>query len=71
MENFSTEEWQTFPEICKVLKPFDFVTKEICAEKSVTVLKVIVFANRLLSACQRIKKNLSSKIAKAVMETLI
>ena len=71
VENLSTEDWQTLPEICKVLKPFDLLTKEICAEKSVTVSKIIVLANGLLSACQRIKQTLNSKIAKEVMETLI
>ena len=58
VENLSTEEWQTLPEICNVLKPFDLVTKEICAEKSVTVSKIIVLVNGLLSACQRINQSL-------------
>ena len=71
VENFFIEEWQTLPEICKVLKPFDLVTKDICAEKSVTLSKIIVLANGLLSACQRINQSLSSEFAKAVMETLI
>ena len=71
VENLSTEEWQTLPEICNALKPFNLVTKEICAEKSVTVSKIIVFVNRLLSACQRINQSLNSEIAKTVMATLI
>ena len=27
VENLSTKEWQTLPEICNILKPFDLVTK--------------------------------------------
>ena len=71
VENLSTEEWQTLPEICNALKPFNFVTKEICAEKSVTVSKIIVLVNGLLFACQRINQSLNSEIAKTVMATLI
>ena len=71
VENLSSEEWQRLPEICNVLKPFDLVTKEICAEKSATVSKIIVFVNGLLSACQRINQSLNFEIAKTVMATLI
>ena len=71
VENLSPEEWQTLPKICNVLKPFDLVTKEICAEKSVTASKIIVLVNGLLSACQRINQRLNSEIAKTVMATLI
>ena len=71
VENLSTEERQTLPEICNVSKPFDLVTKEICAEKSVTVSKIIVLVNGLLSACQRINQSLNSEIAKTAMATPI
>ena len=57
--------------VCNVLKPFDLVTKEICAEKSVTVSKIIILVNRLLSACQRVNQSLNSEIVKTVMATLI
>ena len=71
VENLSTEKWQTLPEICNVLNPFDLVTKEICAEKSVTVSKIIVLVNGLLPACQRINRSLNTEITKTVMATLI
>ena len=71
VENLSTEEWQTLPEISNILKPFDLVTKKICAEKSVTVSKIIVLVNRLFSACQRINQSLNSEIAKTAMATLM
>ena len=47
VENLSTEEWQTLPEICKVLKPFDLVTKELCREVRYGI-KIIVLVNGVL-----------------------
>lgn len=42
VKSLSSDEWSTLRELCKVLKPFDLVTREISSEQAVTVSKVIV-----------------------------
>ena len=67
----TADDWVALREISLVLKPFDAVTIEISAEKSVTVSKVIMLTRGLITACLNIQTGLTNDTAKLLMQQLI
>ena len=69
--SLSADERVILKEVTSALKPFDAVTSEVSAEKSVTISKVIMLSRGLMSACQKIQAGLSTEQANALMKQLI
>lgn len=67
----SADEWVALKEVTSSLKPFDAVTTEVSAEKSVTVSKVIMLSRGLMSACRKTEAQLTNELAKVMMAKLI
>jgi zinc finger BED domain-containing protein 1 (E3 SUMO-protein ligase ZBED1) len=71
VKQLTADEWLALKEISLVLKPFDAVTTEISAEKSVTVSKVIMLARGLTAACEKIQSKLTNSLSKILMKELL
>ena len=69
--SLSADERVILKEVSSALKPFDAVTSEVSAKKSVTISKVIMLSRGLMSACQKIQAGLSTEQANALMKQLI
>ena len=67
----TADDWQALREICRILRPFDQVTTEMSAEKSVTVSKIIVLYQGLMAVCQKIQISLITQLAKDLIFSLI
>ncbi|XP_066588078.1 E3 SUMO-protein ligase ZBED1-like [Prorops nasuta] len=61
-------ELQLANEIMKVLQPLEILTKELCAEKFVTVSKVIPLINCLKSKLETLKESLRTLVAKLLRD---
>lgn len=64
------EEWKTCHQLCKVLKPFEEVTKTISGEKYATGSLVIPLSNGLKAVCQNLLKMEFNKNVRLVVEKL-
>ena len=71
VESLTSDEWKTPREVCQVLKPFESVTKEVSSENAVTVSKVIVLVEGLLSACHRLQSTFTMPLAKELPDALM
>lgn len=67
----SEEEWIVLKEICQILQPFEQMTSEMSAEKSVTVSKIVVVVNGLYSVLKRFEKELTTDTAKLLITDII
>jgi zinc finger BED domain-containing protein 1 (E3 SUMO-protein ligase ZBED1) len=67
----TANEWTELREICRILKPFDTATREMIAEKSVAVSKVIVMSHGLITACEKIQTGLQTDTAKNLMKAVL
>ena len=47
--NLSFDERETLRDVCEVLRPLEEVTREMCAEKSVTISKIIPITQNMKS----------------------
>lgn len=54
VENLSDVEWQTLPEIIKILKPFKELTEEMSSEKKVTVSMVLTSTESIIRILQNL-----------------
>ena len=71
VEGLTSEEWSTLKEVCKVLKPFESVTKEMSSEDAVTVSKVIVLVEGLRSACQKLQPTFTMPLGQELADALL
>lgn len=72
VDTLSEDEWKILKEICKILQPFEQITTEMSAEKTVTLSKVIVLIRGLGSALNKFEKEMStsSNITKKLIAQL-
>jgi len=66
----SADEWVVLKEVASVLKPFDIVTTEVSAEKSVPASKIIMLSRGLMCACRKTESQLSTEVAKTLITHL-
>jgi len=71
VESLTSDEWNTARELCKVLKPFDSLTREMSSDQAVTVSKVIVVVEGLKAACHKLQPTLMTQVAKELVDVLI
>ncbi|XP_068130731.1 E3 SUMO-protein ligase ZBED1-like isoform X2 [Hyperolius riggenbachi] len=71
LPTLTLDEWDIIKDACEILKPFEEVTVEICAERYMTTSKVILMARGLQRAIQRLKGAVSNHgPVLAMMDTL-
>lgn len=66
----SEADWKVLSEICRLLKPFDAITTEMSSD-AVTVSKVIVITQGMLSALQKIRSTISMPQAIELADTVL
>ncbi|XP_043266731.1 E3 SUMO-protein ligase ZBED1-like [Venturia canescens] len=69
-EMLTASELQLANEIVRILQPLEKVTTELCAEKIVTVSKVIPLINCLKNKIAQLRKNLETPTAFALLDRL-
>ncbi|CAB3222666.1 unnamed protein product [Arctia plantaginis] len=64
VENLLEAEWQTLPEIIKILKPFKQLTEEMSSGKKVTVSMIIASTESMLSILYNLETNIITDTGK-------
>lgn len=67
----SQEEWKILKEITQVLKPFELVTTEMSSETCVTVSKIIIIVQRLISILKKYQREMLSDTTKNLIGKLL
>ncbi|CAH0730417.1 unnamed protein product, partial [Brenthis ino] len=71
VENLSEGEWQTLPEVIKILKPFKQLTEEISSEKKVTVSMVLASTESIIRVFDNLGTNIITEIGKKLANKII
>lgn len=71
VENLSEGEWQTLPEIIKILKPFKQLTEEISSEEKVTISMVLASTGSIIKIFQILNTNIVTDIGKKLANKII
>lgn len=66
----SSEEWDVCTQLCRVLKPFEEVTRKLSAEKYATASQVIVLTRGLLAVCSKMQEENFLPITKQIVAEL-
>lgn len=71
VENLSESEWQTLPEIIKILKPFKQFTEEISAENKVTISMVLAGTESIIRILDNLNTSIITDVGKALSNKII
>nr|XP_022920550.1 zinc finger BED domain-containing protein 1-like [Onthophagus taurus] len=71
VENLLEDEWQTLPEIIKILKPFKQLTEEMSSEIKVTVSLVLASTESMISIFDNLDRSLITDTGKKLANKII
>lgn len=71
VENLSEGEWQTLPEIIKILKPFKELTEEMSSEKKVTVSMVLASTESITRILHSLTTNIITDTGKKLANKIL
>lgn len=71
VENLSEGEWQTLPEIIKILKPFKELTEEMSSEKKVTVSMVLASTESITRILHSLTTNIMTDTGKKLANKIL
>ncbi|XP_074030331.1 E3 SUMO-protein ligase ZBED1-like [Leptinotarsa decemlineata] len=71
VENLSEGEWQTLPEIIKILKPLKLLTEEMSSEKKVTVSMILASTESLTEIFCNLTSNILTETGKKLVNKIL
>ncbi|XP_045766856.1 E3 SUMO-protein ligase ZBED1-like [Maniola jurtina] len=71
VENLSEGEWQSLPEIIKILKPFKQLTEEMSSEKKVTVSMVLASTESMMTIFHNLDTNIITDTGKKLTNKIL
>lgn len=71
VKNLSESEWQTLPEIIKILKPFKQLTEEMSSEQKVTISMVLASTESMIRIFHNLDANIITDTGKKLANKII